>query len=246
MPAHQVPCWTDGARAPPAKCGCLQGHRQVRAYSDAWEPVCWASMQAWGVWLAERGMMTARPDATVRPAPLRGQGGGREAGPGPGLGPSAPEPGARPTEGDGTPLPPPSRVCVSQGQRVQEGSAWVSPPGWPAGRRGRGALLEERSPGPSLPGGGGMLRSRGPSVPQPSPARARGSEQTPARPHLPWPQRPAERPPSRAPEAPPALGSLLQVPTPCGRARHGAGGVGAALPGARVSPGPGDRHRLGA
>lgn len=73
--------------------------------------------------------------------------------PGPGLGPSAPEPGARPTEGDGTPLSPPSRVCVSQGQRVQEGSAWVSPPGWPAGRRGRGALLEERSPGPSLPGG---------------------------------------------------------------------------------------------
>lgn len=29
--------------------------------------------------MAARGMMTAGPDAAVRPAPLRGQGGGREA-----------------------------------------------------------------------------------------------------------------------------------------------------------------------
>lgn len=86
-----------------------------------------------------------------------------------------------------------------------------------------------------------MLRSRGPSVPQPSPARARGSEQTPLRPHLPWPQRPAG---GLRPRGPPALGSLLQVPHPVVAPVMGPVVWGRRLR-ARVSPGPGDRHRLG-
>ena len=63
---------------------------------------------------SREGVMTASPDVAVRPALLLGAGqlGGRPArGPGP-------EPGARHTVGDSTPLPLPSRVGISQGQRV--------------------------------------------------------------------------------------------------------------------------------
>lgn len=178
MPAHQVPCWTGrGTRAPRARRGCLQGDRQVRERSDTRESVRWAS-RADGGWLASReGVVAASPGVAAIPAPLPGAGqpGGRLArGPGP-------EPGARHTGGQ-QPLPPPSRVGVSQGQRVQEGSTSESPPSWPARRRGRGALLEEQSLEPGLPGGAacsgvGVLRCH-----SHHPLGAQGSEQTPAHP----------------------------------------------------------------